>query len=49
MTQSEFNKRARALFIQHENLLSRKNPRSANGNGIFDRYANPVLTAEHTP
>lgn len=30
-------------------MLQRRNRRSKNGNGIFDRYEFPVLTAEHTP
>ena len=30
-------------------LLQRPNRRRNNGNGIFDRYQFPVLTAEHTP
>jgi 4-O-beta-D-mannosyl-D-glucose phosphorylase len=49
MTQSEFNKKVQSLFKRHEKLITRKNVRSLNGNGIFDRYANAVLTAEHTP
>jgi len=34
---------------QQEKLLSRRNRKSPNGNGIFDRYENPVLTAAHAP
>ena len=34
---------------QHEKLLARRNRKSPNGNGIFDRYENPVLTAAHAP
>jgi 4-O-beta-D-mannosyl-D-glucose phosphorylase len=49
MTQSEFNKKVQELFRQHEKLITRKNAKSANGNGIFDRYTYPVLTAAHTP
>jgi len=33
----------------HEELLSKKNEKLPNGNGIYDRYINPVLTAEHAP
>ena len=33
----------------HRDLLSKKNEKSINGNGIFDRYTNPILTADHTP
>ena len=33
----------------HRDLLSKKNEKSTNGNGIYDRYTNPILTADHTP
>lgn len=49
MTQAEFKKKTKALFAQHEKLLKRRNRKVPNGNGIYDRYAYPVLTAEHTP
>ena len=34
---------------KQENLLSRKNVKSAFYNGIYDRYEYPVLTREHIP
>lgn len=37
------------LEKSHEALLGRPNERAENGNGIFDRYRYPVLTAQHTP
>jgi 4-O-beta-D-mannosyl-D-glucose phosphorylase len=37
------------LFTQHEELLSRKNEKTAFGNGIYQRYKCPVITAEHIP
>ena len=37
------------LKAEHEELLSRKNIKSESGNGIYDRYENPVLTAAHAP
>ena len=49
MTQAQFKKKTQALFKQHEKLLSRRNSKAPNGNGIFDRYTYPVLTAEHAP
>ncbi len=49
MNKGEFKKRVEALFKQHEKLTTRKNRKLQFGNGIFDRYAFPVLTAEHTP
>ncbi|MDD3489188.1 MAG: glycosidase [Paludibacter sp.] len=37
------------LKAEHEELLSRKNIKSESGNGIYDRYEYPVLTAAHAP
>lgn len=39
----------RALMEAHEVLTTRLNPRVGEGGGIFDRYAHPVLTADHVP
>jgi len=41
--------RLRALQSAHDALIARRNERLAGGNGVFDRYRNPVLSAEHTP
>ena len=49
MRQGEFRRKTRTLFAQHEKLLMRRNPKVSKGNGIYDRYTYPVLTAEHTP
>jgi 4-O-beta-D-mannosyl-D-glucose phosphorylase len=49
MNQAQFQTKVRKLFQQHEKLIRRKNSKLKNGNGIFDRYENPVVTAEHTP
>ena len=37
------------LLADHETFLSRKNTIMEDGNGIVDRYENPILTAAHTP
>jgi len=37
------------LEANHEKLLSRENEKSLNGNNVFTRYVNPILTAEHVP
>lgn len=37
------------MFADQELLLSAKNEKIAGGNGIFDRYKNPILTAAHAP
>ena len=49
MTESGYKKKVRDLFQQHEKLITRKNVKTMNGNGVYDRDVNPVLTAEHTP
>jgi 4-O-beta-D-mannosyl-D-glucose phosphorylase len=46
---SSFNEKARVLLQQHEILVTKKNEKKANGNGIYDCYKNPILTAEHAP
>jgi 4-O-beta-D-mannosyl-D-glucose phosphorylase len=46
---AEFRRRARKLVENHEKLITRKNRKIEGGNGVFDRYEFPVLTAEHTP
>ncbi len=49
MTKAQFTKKLKQLKQAHARLLARRNRPQKNGNGIFDRYENPVLTAEHTP
>jgi 4-O-beta-D-mannosyl-D-glucose phosphorylase len=44
-----FFDRLTALEKGHEKLLSLSNEKTVGGNGIFDRYKHPVLTAQHTP
>ena len=44
-----FNKQVMTLYEQHKKFLAIKNEKQSTGNGIFDRYNNPVLTAAHTP
>ena len=44
-----FKDRKAKITERHKALLSRPNKREELGNGIVDRYENPVLTAAHTP
>jgi 4-O-beta-D-mannosyl-D-glucose phosphorylase len=44
-----FENQLRALQQSHEELITRKNKKKERGNGIYDRYEYPVLTAQHTP
>lgn len=44
-----FEKRLSQLTEAHESLVNRPNEKQELGNGIFDRYQYPVLTAAHAP
>ena len=45
----EFENRVKALRARHEEFLARPNVKKEWGNGIYDKYEYPVVTAEHTP
>jgi len=49
MNRAAFKKRVQELFKQQEKLLARRNSKAPGGNGIYDRYEFPVLTAAHAP
>lgn len=49
MKRIAFAKKLKALQQQHAKLIARRNRPQKNGNGIFNRYEFPVLTAEHAP
>jgi len=44
-----FQEKVQALRQRHEALLMRKNQVVEGGNGIYEKYEYPILTAEHTP
>jgi len=46
---TEFNSALNTLKAMHEELLSKKNEKRANANGIYNRYVNPIVTAAHAP
>lgn len=46
---SVFNHRRHLLQTAHDELCRLANHKQALGNGIFDRYVHPVLTAAHAP
>ena len=46
---SVFKQRVQQLEQLHSSLVSAPNKKCEVGNGIFDRYENPVLTAAHAP
>jgi 4-O-beta-D-mannosyl-D-glucose phosphorylase len=45
----DFEKALRRKVAQHAKLVEKKNRRVKDGNGVFDRWEHPVLTAAHTP
>ena len=49
MKREKFDKKLNGIFKAHQKLIKRKNKKLKNGNGIYDRYKFPVLTAAHTP
>ena len=46
---SNFEEKVKALRAHHEQLLTRKNEPLEWGNGIYEKWKFPILTAEHTP
>jgi hypothetical protein len=44
-----FEKRLNALETAYTTLVTRKNEKEERGNGIYDGYRYPVLTANHAP
>jgi 4-O-beta-D-mannosyl-D-glucose phosphorylase len=44
-----FEKRLAELQTAYEQLVTRQNVKETLGNGVYDRYQQPVLTAQHTP
>jgi 4-O-beta-D-mannosyl-D-glucose phosphorylase len=49
MDRTDFDGRLKILMEQHEEIVSRQNAKVGTGNGVFERYANPVVTPGHTP
>lgn len=46
---NRYDNRLRILTEEFESLISRENEKILPGNGIFERYKYPILTAAHTP
>ncbi len=46
---TQFQKRLQALEQAHNELIKRPNKKEELGNGVYDRYEQPVLTGQHTP
>lgn len=46
---SNFEKRLSALMHEYNSLIKKPNQINGLGNGVYNRYQNPILTASHTP
>jgi 4-O-beta-D-mannosyl-D-glucose phosphorylase len=46
---AQFEQRMQLLQKEYQELITKKNIRIQPGNGVYDRYENPVLTAQHAP
>lgn len=46
---AEHKKKIESLFVNHENLITRKNEPEPQTNGVYQKYKLPVLTAAHAP
>ena len=44
-----FEQKVAAVRERHEQLITRPNVKREWGNGIYDKYVYPIVTAEHTP
>lgn len=44
-----FDERLQELVLNYQQLVEQRNSAVTPGNGIFTRYTNPILTAEHIP
>lgn len=49
MNKLKFDKKVDLLFKDYKSLINQKNTKIKKGNGIFDRYKNSILTAQHIP
>ena len=46
---TSFEQKVAAMRERHEKLITRPNVKKEWGNGIYDKYVYPIITAEHTP
>ncbi|MFA7288249.1 MAG: glycosidase [Melioribacteraceae bacterium] len=49
MIKEQFEIRLNKLFDEHERLITTKNEPVEKNNGVYTRYKNAIVTAEHTP
>jgi len=46
---TDFKEKVQILLDKHQQLVSRKNEPATDGNGVYQRWKYPVVTAAHTP
>ena len=46
---NRYDNRLHILTKEYDELISRENEKILPGNGVFERYKYPILTAEHPP
>ena len=44
-----FDQKKKLLIAKHESLIQKTNNPATDGNGIYERYSNPIITPEHIP
>jgi 4-O-beta-D-mannosyl-D-glucose phosphorylase len=49
MDKRMFGRKVKQLLKDHRTLIDRKNQQVQYGDGLLQRYQNPVLTGQHTP
>lgn len=49
MDMNRYDNRLHILTKEYDELISRENEKILPGNGVFERYKYPILTAEHPP
>ncbi len=49
MTRKDFNEKLSGLSRDYARLISRRNKKAPGGNGVYSRYMNPIVTADHAP
>lgn len=49
MDKTTFDSSLQQLIKTHEKLISRQNTPQVKSTGLYERYENPVITADHTP
>lgn len=49
MTREEFDRKLSELKSAYESTIAAKNKPAPGGNGVFERYENPILTRDHVP